>query len=114
MKNLQNIITERLKEDERNVKADNNKRSTLSEQKWTSDIWKELLQEGEGDLIEQAESVNLIHIPEATVESDSKPPEGYKFKDFGPSKGGAIFNELLSTATTAYKMTASRGKISPV
>ena len=52
----------------------------------------------------------MIHVPEATVESESKPPEGYKFKEFGPSKGGAIFDELLSTATTAYKMTASRGK----
>ena len=51
LKNLQNIITERLKEDERNVKANNNKRSTLSEQKRTSDIWKELLKEGEGDLV---------------------------------------------------------------
>ena len=70
----------------------------------------ELLKEEEGDLVEQAESVNLIHIPEATVESDSKPPEGYKFKEFGPSNGGAIFSELLFTATTAYKMTASRGK----
>ena len=77
--------------------------------KWTAEIWKELLKEGEGDLIEQ-ENVNLIHIPDATAESDSKPPEGYKFKEFGPSIGGDIFNELLSTATTAYKMTASRGK----
>ena len=86
LKNLQNIITERLKEDERNIKGDNIKRSTLSEQKWTSDIWKELLEEGESDLVEQAESVNLIHVPEATVESESKPPEGYKIKEFGPSK----------------------------
>ena len=75
------------------------KRSTLFEQKWTSDIWKALLEEGESDLVEQAESVNLIHVPEAT--------EGYKFKEFGPSKGGAIFEELLSTTTTVYKMTAN-------
>ena len=63
------------------------------------------MEEGEEDLVEQAESDNLIHVPEATVESESKPPEGYKFKDFGPSKGGAIFDESLSTATTIYKMT---------
>ena len=69
-----------------------------------------MLEKGESHLVEQAESVNLIHVPEATVESESKPPEGYKFKEFGPSKGGAIFDELLSTATIVYKMTASRGK----
>ena len=33
LKNLQNLITEKLKEDERNIKADNNKKSTLFEQK---------------------------------------------------------------------------------
>ena len=73
----------------------------------TSDIGKELLEEGESDLVEQAESVNLIHVPEATVKSESKPPEGYKFKEFGPSKGGAIFDELLSIATKVYKITAN-------
>ena len=31
LKNLQNIIAERLKEDERNIKGDNKKRSILSE-----------------------------------------------------------------------------------
>ena len=70
LKNLQNIFAERLKEDERNIKGNNKKRSTLSEQKWTEDIWKELLEEGESDLVERAESVNLIQVPEATVESE--------------------------------------------
>ena len=105
---MQKIITKNLEIDERKVKECNAKKSVLSEQKWDNQMWKNLLKEGETD---KSDHVHLIHIPsKTTIDLESKPPPGYKIKEFGPISHGKIVEELLTTAIRAYKMTATRGR----
>ena len=78
---MQKIITKSLEIDERKVKECNAKKSVLSEQIWDNHMWKNLLKEGETD---KSDHVHLIHIPSrTTIDLESKPPPGYKIKEFG-------------------------------
>ena len=69
---------------------------------------KNRLKEGETD---KSDHVHLIHIPSrTTIDLESKPPPGYKIKEFGLISHGKVVKELLSTAKRAYKIKATRGR----
>ena len=97
-----------MEKDERKVKENNARKSVLSEQKWSNAMWNSILEEGETDKID---NVNIIQIPsKSTINLEPKAPPGYTIKEFGPMDQKNIFEELLSTAVKAYKMTAEKGR----
>ena len=67
--------------DDRGIKAKNQKRSVNSIDKWqASEIWNEIVAEGEDRITDMMESIHLIHIPNTTpMESkEPEPPPGYR------------------------------------
>ena len=67
LKDLQEEVQKGLTKDDRGVKAKNKKRSVNSIEKWeVSDIWSEIIAEGEERSTDMMEAIHILHIPNTT------------------------------------------------
>merc|ERR1712030_15061 len=60
LQDIQKIISKSMEKDERKIKENNSKKSVLSEQKWSNEMWNNILEEGKDD---KFDNLNLIQIP---------------------------------------------------
>ena len=75
LKDLQEEVQKGITKDDRGVKAKNQKRSVNSIDKWeASDIWNEIVAEGEDRITDMMEAIHLLHIPN-TIPVEPKEPE---------------------------------------
>ena len=113
MKDLQEEVQKGLTKDDRGVKAKNKKRSVNSIDKWeASEIWKEIIVEGEERSTDMMEAVHLLHIPNTTPTEtkEPEPPPGYRRMRYEPKNGGRVFKELLNLSTQLFEKVAAKGK----
>ena len=113
MKDLQEEVQKGLTKDDRGVKVKNKKRSVNSIDKWeASEIWNEIIVEGEERVTDMMEAVHLLHIPNTTPTEtkEPEPPPGYKRMRYEPKNCGRVFKELLNLSTQLFEKVAAKGK----
>jgi hypothetical protein len=113
LKEMQKKVKDLTSIDDRGLKKKNPKRAVASVEKWeTSNMWREIVDEGIEKSKHAVEAIRMLHVPDTTPvgRKDPEPPPGFRRVKFEPKTGGSIFHKLLSISTQLFEKIQDKGK----